>query len=60
MMTPHGPDKDCFEKASESELKPQRVADGTMVCRIKLVYLNGNNAADWENNIKYAHSYPMN
>ena len=35
MMTPHGPDKDCFEKASEAELKPQRVADGTMVCRIK-------------------------
>ena len=34
-MTPHGPDKDCFEKASEAELKPQRVADGTMVCRIK-------------------------
>ena len=25
-----------------------------------LVYLNGNNAAEWENNIKYASSYPMN
>jgi len=35
MMTPHGPDKDCFEKASEGELKPQRVADGTMVRTIK-------------------------
>ena len=35
MMTPHGPDKDCFEKASEGELKPRRVADGTMVCTIK-------------------------
>ena len=26
----------------------------------KLVYLNGNNAAKGENNIKYANSYPMN
>ena len=25
-----------------------------------LVYLNGNNAAEGENNIKYANSYPMN
>ncbi|XP_028412155.1 homogentisate 1,2-dioxygenase-like [Dendronephthya gigantea] len=31
MMTPHGPDKQCFEKASTvEELKPERVADGTM------------------------------
>ncbi|RWS23192.1 hypothetical protein B4U80_07070 [Leptotrombidium deliense] len=30
MMTPHGPDTDCFEKASGSKLAPQRVADGTM------------------------------
>ncbi|KAH7723819.1 homogentisate 1,2-dioxygenase-like isoform X1 [Aphelenchoides avenae] len=30
MMTPHGPDATCFEKASTEELKPQRVADGTM------------------------------
>ena len=27
---------------------------------IILVYLNGNNAAEGENNIKYANSYPMN
>ena len=27
---------------------------------LKLVYLNGNNAAEGENNIKYANSYPMN
>ena len=26
----------------------------------KLVYLNGNNAAEGENNIRYANSYPMN
>ena len=31
MMTPHGPDAECFEKASNAELKPERVADGTMV-----------------------------
>ncbi|XP_064628496.1 homogentisate 1,2-dioxygenase-like [Lineus longissimus] len=30
MMTPHGPDADCFEKASNCDLKPVRVADGTM------------------------------
>ncbi|XP_014744373.1 PREDICTED: homogentisate 1,2-dioxygenase isoform X1 [Sturnus vulgaris] len=30
MMTPHGPDADCFEKASKVKLEPERVADGTM------------------------------
>ncbi|XP_061171238.1 homogentisate 1,2-dioxygenase-like [Saccostrea echinata] len=30
MMTPHGPDADCYEKASSCDLKPQRVAEGTM------------------------------
>jgi len=30
MMTPHGPDAVCFERASTEELKPARVADGTM------------------------------
>lgn len=29
MMTPHGPDHACFEGASNAELRPQRVADGT-------------------------------
>ena len=28
--------------------------------KLKLVYLNGNNAAEGENNIKYANGYPMN
>lgn len=32
MMTPHGPDMQCFEGASTAVLKPTRVADGTMVC----------------------------
>ncbi|CAD5119269.1 DgyrCDS7895 [Dimorphilus gyrociliatus] len=30
MMTPHGPDSECFNKASTEDLKPVRVADGTM------------------------------
>lgn len=29
MMTPHGPDLQCFEHGKNQELKPQRVADGT-------------------------------
>ncbi|XP_072469993.1 homogentisate 1,2-dioxygenase isoform X1 [Notamacropus eugenii] len=29
-MTPHGPDNDCFEKASTAKLEPERVAEGTM------------------------------
>ncbi|RXN25787.1 homogentisate 1,2-dioxygenase [Labeo rohita] len=30
IMTPHGPDVDCFEKNSTAVLKPERVAEGTM------------------------------
>jgi len=30
MMTPHGPDSECFEKALTDELKPQKIAEGTM------------------------------
>ncbi|KAK6170236.1 hypothetical protein SNE40_018678 [Patella caerulea] len=30
MMTPHGPDEDCFEKASNADLNPQYIAGGTM------------------------------
>lgn len=29
-MTPHGPDSSTFEKAFNDDLKPVRVADGTM------------------------------
>lgn len=29
IMTPHGPDSQCFESASNAELEAQRVADGT-------------------------------
>jgi len=31
MMTPHGPDSQCFESNSTAELKPTRVADNTQV-----------------------------
>ena len=31
MMTPHGPDAVCFEKASNATLKSERIADGTQV-----------------------------
>lgn len=30
MMTPHGPDYECFSKASNDELKPAKIAVGTM------------------------------
>lgn len=30
-MTPHGPDSECFEKASNCPLNPGKVAEGTMV-----------------------------
>ena len=31
MMIPHGPSANVFEGASKSELKPERVAENTMV-----------------------------
>lgn len=31
MMTPHGPDAKCFDGASNAELKPERIAEGTQV-----------------------------
>lgn len=30
MMTPHGPDVKCFESASNADLKPEKIAEGTM------------------------------
>ena len=38
---------------------PDQPSSGLNVTNL-LVYLNGNNAAEGENNIKYANSYPMN
>lgn len=31
MMTPHGPDANCFEDWSNKELGPMKVAEGTQV-----------------------------
>lgn len=31
MMTAHGPDRNCYERASTEQLNPVRVADNTMV-----------------------------
>jgi len=31
MMTPHGPDYDCFRKASNAELKPEKIAQGAVL-----------------------------
>lgn len=31
MMTPHGPDAACFNKASTAELKAEKIAVGTQV-----------------------------
>lgn len=31
IMTPHGPDTDCFESASNAELKPMRLGDNALV-----------------------------
>lgn len=36
MMTPHGPDFNCFETASKEALKPARVAEKTQVIFIEL------------------------
>lgn len=38
IMTPHGPDAECFEKNSRAELKPERVAEGTMVNSPPLIF----------------------
>nr|XP_031844094.1 homogentisate 1,2-dioxygenase isoform X1 [Nomia melanderi] len=38
MMTPHGPDARCFETASNCELKPERIADGTMAFMFETCY----------------------
>lgn len=37
-MTPHGPDADCFEKASKAKLAPERIADGTMVSMLTATF----------------------
>ena len=39
MMTPHGPDSNCFEDWSNKDLTPMKVAEGTQV-HIKLQIIN--------------------
>ena len=39
MMTPHGPDSNCFEDWSNKDLTPMKVAEGTQVY-IKLQVVN--------------------
>lgn len=39
MMTPHGPDVECFNGASNCELKPVKIAGGTMVTLIILIFI---------------------
>ncbi|KAI1692099.1 homogentisate 1,2-dioxygenase domain-containing protein [Ditylenchus destructor] len=48
MMTPHGPDYNCFQKASTEELKPQRVAESTMSFMFESSL--GLVVTDWANN----------
>lgn len=38
MMSPHGPDGECFEAATNVELVPQKVAVGTQVYIFVLNY----------------------
>lgn len=48
MMTPHGPDADCFEKASTADLKPQKIAVGTMAFMFESSLSMA--VTDWGNN----------
>ena len=38
MMTPHGPDVQCFEGASNAKLGPVQVAVGTMASHVEIHY----------------------
>lgn len=38
VMTPHGPDKQCFEAATKNELKPERIGDGTQAFMFETSY----------------------
>jgi len=38
MMTPHGPDVECFEKASNATLKPERIAEETQAFMFESSY----------------------
>jgi len=38
IMTPHGPDRQCFEVGSNNELVPERIADGTQAFMFETSY----------------------
>lgn len=38
IMTPHGPDASCFETASNCQLRPERIADGTQAFMFETSY----------------------
>lgn len=48
IMTPHGPDKQCFEAASKSELVPERIADDTQAFMFETSYSMA--VTEWANN----------
>ena len=50
---------ECFERSTVERIG-ENSNDVSRCLFIRLVYLNGNNAAEGENNIKYANSYPVN
>lgn len=39
--TPHGPDAQCYAQASKAELKPERVAEGTMAFMFETCLMMG-------------------
>ncbi|XP_005091193.1 homogentisate 1,2-dioxygenase [Aplysia californica] len=55
MMTPHGPDYDCFEKASNAELGPQKIAEGTMAFMFESSFSMA--VTEWANNTKVDSNY---
>ncbi|KAL3882991.1 hypothetical protein ACJMK2_029292 [Sinanodonta woodiana] len=57
IMTPHGPDADCFEKASNADLKPGRVADGTMAFMFESSF--SMTVTKWGNETKVDDQYYM-
>lgn len=64
MMTPHGPDAECFEKNSTAELRPERVAEGTMVKKKqktnnKEIKLQGRKSVSAISEYSFSHVFPQ-
>ncbi|RIA91772.1 homogentisate 1,2-dioxygenase-like protein [Glomus cerebriforme] len=56
-MTPHGPDSVTFKKASNEELKPVRVADGTMSFMFESSLMLGVTEWGMSNQVHIQHDY---